>query len=343
MMTPSTPSAPVRDLVALATRAPSVHNTQPWYWCAVDEQLVLFADRSRQLMHADPDGRDLILSCGAALHHLQVAAAAAGWRARVHRMPNPYNDAQLANISFDPAAATPAALAALDALKQRRTDRRAPGASPVPREQLDSLLALGPRSGVTIVAVVSHRARTELLQILAEADRAQRLNSDYVDEIIHWTGHEDDEGIPSGSLLRRAPLSEPEGPGPATIPSRFPSGTLADDPQPAGAEPALLAVCTSSDDIASRLRAGEALSALLVHGRAAGLAMVPLSQAIEVDHTRDLLQDELLADAACPQILVQAGWSAPGREQVPPTRRRPVDEVLGDVASLPPGMGTCRA
>ena len=24
---------PVRDLIELATRAPSVHNTQPWYWC----------------------------------------------------------------------------------------------------------------------------------------------------------------------------------------------------------------------------------------------------------------------------------------------------------------------
>jgi hypothetical protein len=44
---------------------------------------------------------------------------------------------------------------------------------------------------------------------------------------------------------------------------------------------ALLAVCTSSDDTASRLRAGEALGALLLHGSAGGMAMVPLSQAIE--------------------------------------------------------------
>jgi len=59
-------------------------------------------------------------------------------------------------------------------------------------------------------------------------------------------------------------------------------------------EPALLAICTSSDDTASRLRAGEALGAILAKGTADGLSMVPLSQAIQVDRTIRLLQDELL-------------------------------------------------
>ena len=83
---------PIRDLVELATRAPSVHNTQPWYWCVDGERVSLFADFSRQLQYADPDGRDLLISCGAALHHLRVAAAANGWKAQVRRMPNPAND-----------------------------------------------------------------------------------------------------------------------------------------------------------------------------------------------------------------------------------------------------------
>jgi hypothetical protein len=76
-----------------------------------------------------------------------------------------------------------------------------------------------------------------------------------------------------------------------------------------------------------------------VKGTEAGLALVPLSQAIEVDRTRRLLQDELLEDAACPQILVQVGWGPEPFEPIPLTPRRPVDEVLGDVDSLPPGLG----
>jgi hypothetical protein len=183
-------------------------------------------------------------------------------------------------------------LAAFDALNKRRTDRRHPSSWRVPRERLDSLLAaLGPAAGVTIVAVVSDRARAELLQVLAEAEQAQRLNRRYVDEIVSWTGRDDDEGIPATSLLRRDSATDPE-----MAPSRFPSGTLTDhDPVPEPIEPALLAICSSSDDTASRLRAGDALSAILLKGTADGLAMVPLSQAIEVDQTRHLLQDELLA------------------------------------------------
>jgi hypothetical protein len=339
MTTPSAPTIPIRDMVALATRAPSVHNTQPWHWCVAGERVSLFADSSRQLQYADPDGRDLVISCGAALHHLQVAAAATGWKTLVRRMPNPYNDAQLANVSFRPEEPTPEALAALDALVARRTDRRRPSSWPVPRERLDALLALGPAAGVTIVGVVSQRARSELLQILAEAEKAQRLNSRYVDEIVSWTARQGNEGIPSTSLLRRVSETAP-----GIAPSRFPSGTLTDHkPEAEPAEPALLAICTSSDDTQSRLRAGEALGAMLVKGTADGLAMVPLSQAIEEDRTRRLVQNELLGDAVCPQIIVQVGWAPIAHEQIPLTPRRPVGEVLGDVVSLPPWIGPYHA
>jgi nitroreductase len=341
MKTHTTPSGvPVRDLVALATRAPSVHNTQPWHWCIEGNRVILFADSSRQLRYADPDGRDLVISCGGALQHLQVAAAAAGWKAHVRRMPNPYNDAQLANVSFVPEPASPDSVSALDALIKRRTDRRQPSSWPVPRDRLDGLLALGPASGVTGMAVVSDRRRADVLQLLAEAEKTQRLNRHYVDEIVSWAGRQGNEGIPLTSLLRRSSGL----PAPDVAPTRFPSGTLADNHiESEPAEPALLVICTSSDDTASRLRAGEALAAMLLKGTAAGLAMVPLSQAIEVDRTRRLLQDELLDDTACPQILVQVGWAPIAAEQIPLTPRRPVDEVLGDVASLAPWMGPYHA
>jgi len=328
---------PVRRLVELATRAPSIHNTQPWFWAVAGDQLCLVADWSRQLVHADPDGRDLVLSCGAALHHLKVAAAAAGWGAEIRHLPDPCNDGHLANISFRPEPVSPAARAAAAALKQRRTDRRSPADSPMPREQLDHLLALGPPAGVTIVAVLSHRVRTELLQLLSDADERQRESRAYVDEIVRWTDRADGEGIPSSHLLRRDSRLGRVDRVPVRPPSRFPSGSLADGAQVSAAEPALLVICTSSDDTLSRLRAGEALSAVLLHGAATGMSMIPLSQAIEVDRTRLLLQNELLSDAACPQIVVQVGWAPPGREQLPPTPRRPVDDVLGDVDKLPSG------
>src|SRR6478735_1690911 len=78
-----------RAAVALANRAPSVHNSQPWRWRIGPTTLHLFADPARALPATDPDGRDLRISCGAALNHLRVALLAAGWDTRVHRLPDP--------------------------------------------------------------------------------------------------------------------------------------------------------------------------------------------------------------------------------------------------------------
>ena len=70
----------IRELVELACRAPSVHNTQPWRWCTDGQVLHLYADRSRQLQATDPEGRDLLLELrcspapsGGGLGRLRVA------------------------------------------------------------------------------------------------------------------------------------------------------------------------------------------------------------------------------------------------------------------------------
>ena len=68
----------VRAAMALATRAPSVHNTQPWRWRIGAHSMHLYAEQSLHLAHTDPDGRDLLISCGAALHHAAVALYALG-------------------------------------------------------------------------------------------------------------------------------------------------------------------------------------------------------------------------------------------------------------------------
>src|SRR6185312_6884097 len=88
----------VRSGIALAIRAPSVHNTQPWRWRVGDSSLHLYADWSRHLTATDPEGRDLVVSCGASLHHMRVALAALGWGTVVHHVPNPGDPKHLAAI-----------------------------------------------------------------------------------------------------------------------------------------------------------------------------------------------------------------------------------------------------
>ncbi|WP_243663734.1 nitroreductase family protein [Rhodothermus marinus] len=78
----ATPEAQLRFLLNYAVLAPSVHNTQPWRFRVVGSEVELYADRTRALAVADPEDRQLIMSCGAALFHLQVAMRHFGYQLR---------------------------------------------------------------------------------------------------------------------------------------------------------------------------------------------------------------------------------------------------------------------
>jgi hypothetical protein len=120
----------IKHAVQLACRAPSLHNSQPWRWEFDGSVLQLFLDRNRILYSTDRSAREALISCGAALDHLQVAMAAAGWMAAVDRFPSPDDPDRLASIAFSPMAViTDAQRLRAQAILERRTDRL-PFASP---------------------------------------------------------------------------------------------------------------------------------------------------------------------------------------------------------------------
>ena len=71
-----------------------------------------------------------------------------------------------------------------------------------------------------------------------------------------------------------------------------------------------MAVCTVDDDEEAWLRAGQTMSALWLGATRSGLGMTPASQVVEVESTRRLLQDDVLAGLLRPQVLLRVGWPA---------------------------------
>ena len=67
--------------------APSVHNTQPWWFGTDGQAISLYADASRQLTVADPSGREMLISCGAALFTVRLGLRALGWIPRTRCCP----------------------------------------------------------------------------------------------------------------------------------------------------------------------------------------------------------------------------------------------------------------
>ena len=320
--------APSRDLlrrvVELATRAPSVHNSQPWLWRIVDESTVeLYADRARQLQQADPDGRNLMISCGAVLQHAQEVAEALGLLVSVHE---PEQDALrdlLAVLAFAPGRPAGDAADRLRTLEQRCTDRRRFTSWPVPDARLTELADAAQGWEVQAVPLndVTARFRAELL--IERALTVQAGDRRYAEEQASWVENGRQDGMPLASA------SPPSSGRRLERPSRFRAWPRRDEHERVvESTDGLMALCTADDDRSSWLRAGQALSALWLHATRIGLSIVPLSQVVEVAQTRDALRDEVFAGLTRPQLLLRVGWQEIARTTLPRTARRPVDDVL---------------
>ncbi|WP_234787938.1 Acg family FMN-binding oxidoreductase, partial [Mycolicibacter sinensis] len=224
----------VRTALQLASRAPSVHNSQPWRWrvqTATQQPLLeLFADPDLHLRSVDPDGRGLILSCGAALHHCLVALAALGWHGKVHRLPDPARPDHLASVELSGPIPgqhpeqIDVTLAA--AIPRRRTDRRYFSGWPVAAADIALMGARAARAGVMLRRI---DALDRLHAVVAQAVFTHRNDYDYLAELTRWSGrYRSVAGVPARSV----PAPDAEAPIPGRL---FADPLLA---QPPGAAPA---------------------------------------------------------------------------------------------------------
>ncbi|WP_435770855.1 Acg family FMN-binding oxidoreductase [Nocardioides sp. SYSU DS0651] len=310
----------VTRLVKLACHAPSVHNTQPWLWEYDGSRLALRADMARHLPAEDPDGRNLTISCGAALHHLQFAARTLGWATAVWRLPDVADLTVLAHVAVGRSDRPEVSSEDLDLLRRRCTDRRRFTAWPVPDDRLQALCDLAEPWGVRAQPITSMSARFRLEVLANRAVSYVELDGRRLREQARWVGRAGDDGIPVAVL--------PDSPEPLRARSRFRAGVLEDARMALGGGDAVVALGGDSDDVGSWLRTGEALSALWLEATRQGLSIVPLSQPIEVETTRQELEDAVLDGGFRPHILLRVGWQAIGRSELPRTPRRPVGEVL---------------
>ncbi|BBX97777.1 Acg family FMN-binding oxidoreductase [Mycobacterium lacus] len=311
----------LRTVLTLATRAPSIHNTQPWRWRVRTASLDLYSEPDMQLHGTDPDARELIISCGAALNHCVVALAAMGWKAKVNRLPDPDDPRHLATIEVAPHAPDQADIALAAAIPRRRTDRRAYSSWPVAGGDIAMMAARAARCGVMLRQV---DAVDRLRAIVARAVWQHVTNPQYLNELTTWTGR---YGSVAGVPARSIPPSDHSAPIPGRL---FAAPGLA---QPSGVAPAddnaaILALGTQKDDRLARLRAGEATSVVLLTATAMGLACCPVSEPLEIRETRDEVRADVFGTTGYPQMLLRVGWAPINADPLPATPRRRLSRVV---------------
>ncbi|OLL20895.1 MULTISPECIES: Acg family FMN-binding oxidoreductase [unclassified Rhodococcus (in: high G+C Gram-positive bacteria)] len=321
-------TAAIRDAVESACRAPSLHNSQPWRWEWTGERLELYAVAERMLGHTDPSGRQLVLGCGAALHHARVALSAASWIPTVTRLPDPSRPDLLAVLDFDRPHTVDARDAALAlAIDARHTDRRPFAAPTTLRESLVDLENAARREGASL-SILDAEARSDLARASELSAAIREGDEAYRQELAWWTGRAEpgDTGVPASALL------DDEAAGDIDVGRRFPTGAgTLDTAQPKADASALAVLSTRADERIDWLRAGEAMSAVLLEATAAHLATCPLTHVTEIEASRGIVRTATARTgevAGFPQVVIRLG--ARSARGLPTTSRRPVDEVFVD-------------
>jgi nitroreductase len=314
----------IQDAVRAACRAPSLHNSQPWRWVAEGATLRLYADLTRVMIAADPEGRQMYLSCGAALNHFAVAMTAAGWHTSVQRFPDALEPYHVATIEFRPATeVSQDSRARAAAIGRRRTDRR-PFDGPTGWPETETLLRKAVIPCHVMFDIVLDTARPSLAQAsrLTEAIRAN--DPSYTAELNWWTATvATDEGVPQTALTSAAVADLVD------VKRRFPTTHDHRGSDDVRVDRSKIVVLSTHHEDARLdvLRCGEALSAILLECTVAGLATCTLTHMTELAPSREIIRG-LTGQRGTPQLLIRIGQTSVTDEEFVPTPRKPLADVF---------------
>lgn len=337
-------------LVRAGILASNPHNTQPWLFRVSSSRVELLADTERHLGTFDPYRREMYLGLGCALENMALAARANGYEPTVDpmagRLPPPPGDVEpvlAARVELERVEAEKSPL--YDAIPRRHTNRGPyePG-RPLPERTLAALLKIAAgEAAVDVVLITEPEARGRLGELIVETTEAIIADSIMVHDSERWYRHTRSEieehrdgptldatGLPPMRIAIAKVLPRPS--------AEANHGYWLDntrDIQVATAPVFGLLLVRDLYDREQALRAGRVWQRMHLLATTQGLAMQPLNQPVEwIDRERSLGRNSLttraleeLTDGAPgePTFVFRVGYPA---RAVPPSPRRPVDEVV---------------
>lgn len=315
-----------RCLVKHAVCAPSGHNTQPWLFQRGANYLDVIADRTRGLPVADPNDRELTISCGAALDHMRVAARHYGWELVCDLHPETNDADVLARVYLKHSAPPKGDEKELfEAIKTRRTTRASFENTLLPPELTDRCVRYAQMSGIELSLITERDNRNAVADLVAEGDRIQFADIRFRRELASWVHSRrgaTKDGM-SGAGFGMPDVLSPIG---ALVIRSFDLGNgiaASEKEKIAEGSPLLAVLATPDDSVEQWLTTGQVLSRVLLMLASARATASYLNAPVEVDELRPRLR-EIVGCQGLPQLVMRFGYGP----EVEPTVRREVYDVM---------------
>jgi len=336
---------PRRFALAHAILAPNPHNRQPWLIALPGaDEIALYFDTSRRLPATDPFDRQLTIGCGCFLELLAIAASARGLRAHVTPFPEGVDEAALdqqpvAHVRLAPGAEPDPLFGHIEA---RRSHREPFEARPLTARDFQAILSTArtasPAEGAVRLegAGVGEPRAEEVRKLMPAAFRREMHTPAPHQESIalmrigkrEIARHRDGINLdfPGVEALRAVGLLTHET---LTTPGSFAFEQGLSLYDPLAKTAAGFVWITTAPGRLQELTAGRLYARMNLQATAQGVAMHPISQALQEYEAMAELKAQMeaavgLEPGHCLQMLARVGYAKP----IPPAPRRGLQEHL---------------
>lgn len=326
---PGTSIEVARALIGAAVLAPSDWNSQPWHFEVEGASIRIVADARRALPVTDPDRRGMMLSLGAALENLLIAARGYGLRPTVIYTPNEGANGVMAEVSWTPGEQR-RDRSLFGMIRERRTNRRDYDGRALFTQNRAQLTAQVPE-GLSVHWIDGRDRMERVADLVHDATRHQMNDQRCQAEQYGWLRFDGEEkrrgdGVPVSALGFTGPADwfASRYFNPRSMWRKFGSDSAAKQARGQIRSSGALALLTASrTDEPTRLMGGQTFQRFALKATAFGIAHQAISAPIEVERTRQNLLLEFGATGEDPLLLVRLGHA----KTTAPTPRRAVAVV----------------
>ena len=297
-------------IVRSAVKAPSTHNTQPWWFKKENDTICIVPDFSRSLPIADADNRELFISQGCAAENAIISAKFYGYNA-VFEIDVEHEPCTI-KIQLQEGEKTDDT-GLFSSINFRQTNRNSYNETPISKEDLSLLKQSAVESGIAIQFFIGPDKIKKLTPYIVEANAIQFNNSNFKHELIQWIRFSEKEALQKGDGLYSASIGLPSV-------GRIAGSFIIKNFVTAKSEEksilkqlnktATIAMFTTKkDDIEHWIRLGISFQRFALTATMLNIKHAHVNMPCQVQSVKEKLMNEQVLGSTIPQLLIRLGYA----------------------------------